>query len=39
VTSHLSRFGCISIPAAEYVVKLKAAIVKPRRFYPDGESK
>jgi leucyl/phenylalanyl-tRNA--protein transferase len=32
VTEHLRRFGCAEIPAAEYLVKLKAAIIKPRKF-------
>ena len=32
VTEHLRRFGCTEIPAAHYLVKLKAAITKPRKF-------
>jgi len=32
VTTHLRRFGCTEIPAVEYLGKLKAAIVKPRKF-------
>jgi leucyl/phenylalanyl-tRNA---protein transferase len=32
VTDHLRRFGCVEIPAAEYIVKLKSAIQKPRTF-------
>jgi leucyl/phenylalanyl-tRNA--protein transferase len=32
VTSHLRRFGCVEIPAADYLVKLRGAIGKTRRF-------
>jgi leucyl/phenylalanyl-tRNA--protein transferase len=32
VTSHLRRFGCIEVPADEYLVMLQAAIKKPRTF-------
>jgi leucyl/phenylalanyl-tRNA--protein transferase len=31
VTTHLQRFGCIQIPAGEYVKRLRAAAVKPRK--------
>jgi len=31
-TSHLRRFGCIDIPAREYLVRLKKALVTPREF-------
>jgi leucyl/phenylalanyl-tRNA--protein transferase len=34
VTRHLSRFGCVEIPAADYLVKLRGAIAKPRKFAP-----
>jgi leucyl/phenylalanyl-tRNA--protein transferase len=34
VTRHLSRFGCVEVPAAEYLVKLRNAIIKPRKFAP-----
>jgi leucyl/phenylalanyl-tRNA---protein transferase len=32
VTEHLRRFGCTEIPASDYLIKLKAAIAKPRTF-------
>jgi leucyl/phenylalanyl-tRNA--protein transferase len=32
VTTHLQRFGCIQIPADDYLKRLHAAIVKPRNF-------
>jgi leucyl/phenylalanyl-tRNA--protein transferase len=32
VTTHLRRFGCINIPAAQYLERLRAAIAKPRNF-------
>jgi len=32
VTQHLKRFGVIEIPAADYLIKLRAAITKPREF-------
>jgi len=32
VTSHLSRFGCIQIPAGDYLKLLREAIAKPRDF-------
>lgn len=32
VTSHLQRFGCITIPAKQYLLRLRAAIAKPREF-------
>ncbi len=31
-TKHLRRFGCIDIPAAEYLERLKVAIAKPCSF-------
>jgi leucyl/phenylalanyl-tRNA--protein transferase len=31
-TSHLRRFGCIDIPAREYLVRLRRAIQTPREF-------
>ncbi len=31
-TAHLRRFGCIEIPAEEYLRRLRAAIKRPRRF-------
>jgi len=31
-TRHLSQFGCIDIPAAEYLQRLRAALVLPCRF-------
>jgi leucyl/phenylalanyl-tRNA--protein transferase len=33
-TEHLRRFGCIEIPAEEYMSLLRSAIVKYRTFYP-----
>jgi len=32
VTSHLRKFGCTEIPAADYLDQLHHAIVKPRTF-------
>jgi leucyl/phenylalanyl-tRNA--protein transferase len=32
VTEHLRRFGCVEIPASEYLAKLKSAIHKTRTF-------
>lgn len=32
VTSHLKRFGCVEIPAAQYLAKLKSAIHLSRSF-------
>ena len=32
VTAHLSRFGCIEIPAAEYLARLRSAIKTHRTF-------
>jgi leucyl/phenylalanyl-tRNA---protein transferase len=37
VTSHLRRFGCIEIPAADYLRRLKTAIVKERQFADGSE--
>jgi leucyl/phenylalanyl-tRNA---protein transferase len=34
VTQHLSRFGCVEIAADDYLQRLKAAIGKPRTFWP-----
>jgi leucyl/phenylalanyl-tRNA--protein transferase len=34
VTEHLSQFGCIEIPAEEYLRRLREAITKPRVFWP-----
>ena len=31
-TEHLKRFGCIEVPADEYMVMLRKAITKERRF-------
>ena len=31
-TGHLRRFGCVDIPAREYLVRLKKALVTPREF-------
>jgi len=31
-TSHLRRFGCVDIPAREYLVRLRKAIEMPREF-------
>lgn len=31
-TPHLSRFGCIEIPAEDYLQRLRAVIKRPRRF-------
>ncbi len=31
-TSHLKRFGCIEIPAREYLAKLRKALATPRDF-------
>jgi leucyl/phenylalanyl-tRNA--protein transferase len=31
-TDHLKRFGCIDIPATEYLVRLRAALAKKREF-------
>jgi leucyl/phenylalanyl-tRNA--protein transferase len=32
VTEHLTRFGCITIPASQYMVRLNDAIAKARSF-------
>jgi leucyl/phenylalanyl-tRNA--protein transferase len=32
VTSHLRQFGCMEIPAQEYLVKLRSALPKERQF-------
>jgi leucyl/phenylalanyl-tRNA--protein transferase len=32
VTSHLRRFGCVDIPAEDYLMKLRGAIGKSRQF-------
>jgi leucyl/phenylalanyl-tRNA--protein transferase len=34
VTSHLKQFGCIEIPAQEYLRKLRSALPKERQFAP-----
>jgi leucyl/phenylalanyl-tRNA---protein transferase len=34
VTDHLRRFGCVEIPAEQYLVKLRAAMGKQRSFNP-----
>ena len=31
-TSHLERFGCVEIPAREYLVRLRKALATPREF-------
>ena len=35
VTEHLKRFGCVEIPASEYLAKLRGAVSKARDFGGD----
>lgn len=34
VTEHLARFGCVSIPSRDYLVRLEDALQHPRSFPP-----
>jgi leucyl/phenylalanyl-tRNA--protein transferase len=38
ITDHLSRFGAVEIPAADYLERLDAALIAPADFYCDFSS-
>jgi leucyl/phenylalanyl-tRNA--protein transferase len=38
ITEHLSRFGAVEIPAADYLERLGAALIAPANFYGDFSS-